>query len=76
MSPFFIEQTKLRAEELGVAVQVEFIHDDAVGYVSGEKVDVATCIGAIWGGMSVTGTIELLAKSLRSGGILLVGEPY
>jgi len=76
MSQLFSEQARLRAEELGVANQVTFIHGDAAGYVSDEKVDVAACIGATWIGGGVAGTIELLARSLRSGGIILIGEPY
>jgi SAM-dependent methyltransferase len=76
MSQLFTEQAKLRAEELGVADQVKFIHGDATGYVSDEKVDVAACVGATWIGGGVAGTIELLARSLRTGGIILIGEPY
>ncbi|MBW7926075.1 MAG: class I SAM-dependent methyltransferase [Burkholderiaceae bacterium] len=76
MSRLFTEQAKLRAVELGVADRVEFIHGDAAGYVSGEKVDVAACVGATWIGGGFVGTIELLARSLRTGGIILVGEPY
>ncbi len=76
MSQLFSEQAKLRAEELGVADRVEFIHGDAAGYVADEKVDVAACVGATWIGGGVAGTIELLAKSLRTGGIILIGEPY
>ncbi len=76
MSRLFSEQAKRRAEELGVTDRVEFIHGDAAGHVSDEKVDVAACVGATWIGGGVAGTIELLAKSLRSGGIILVGEPY
>ncbi|HQK25942.1 MAG TPA: methyltransferase domain-containing protein, partial [Synergistaceae bacterium] len=34
MSQLFTEQAKLRAEELGVAGQVQFIHGDAAGFVS------------------------------------------
>ncbi len=75
MSPLFTEQAKRRAEELGVAGQVRFIHDDAAGYVSDEKVGVAACVGATWIGGGVAGTIKLLARSLRPGGILLIGEP-
>ncbi len=41
MSPLFTAQAKRRAEELGVADPVTFIHGDAAGYVSDEKVDVA-----------------------------------
>jgi SAM-dependent methyltransferase len=76
MSRLFTEQAKLRAEELGVAHQVKFIHGDAAGYVSDEKVDVAACVGATWIAGGVTGTIELLARSLGAGGIILIGEPY
>ena len=59
-----------------LANQVKFIHGDATGYVSDEKVDVAACIGATWIGGGVAGTIELLGRSLRTGGIILIGEPY
>ena len=76
MSALFSEQAKLRAKELGVAERVEFLHRDAGGYVSAEKFDVAACVGATWIGGGVSGTIELLKKSLRSGGIILIGEPY
>ena len=76
MSRLFSAQAKVRAEELGVADRVEFIHGDATGYVAGEKVDVAACVGATWIGGGVVGTVELLARSLRTGGIILIGEPY
>jgi len=76
MSQLFTEQAKLRAEELGVADHVGFIHGDAVGYVADDKFDVAACLGATWIGGGVAGTIGLLAGSLRPGGIILIGEPY
>jgi SAM-dependent methyltransferase len=76
MSPLFTEQAKQRAQELDVAHQVKFIHDDAADYVSDEKANVAACVGATWIGGGVAGTIELLARSLRVGGIILIGEPY
>ena len=76
LSPLFTEQARTRAKELGVADRVTFIHDDAADYVSDPKVDVAACVGATWIGGGVAGTLELLSRSLRPGGILLVGEPY
>jgi SAM-dependent methyltransferase len=76
MSQLFTEQARRRAEELGVADRVTFIHDDASGYVSDEKVGVAACVGATWIGGGFAGTIELLARSLSAGGIILIGEPY
>ena len=74
MSQLFTEQARLRAVELGVADQVKFIHGDAAGYVSDEKAGVAACLGATWIAGGVVGTIELLAQSLRPGGIILIGE--
>ena len=76
LSPLFTEKAKRRAVELGVADQVTFIHGDAAGYVADEPVDVAACVGACWIGGGVAGTIGLLARSLRPGGIILIGEPY
>ncbi len=76
LSQLFTEQAKRRAEELGVAGQVRFIHGDAAGYVSDEKVDVAACVGASWIAGGVAGTIELLAQSLSPAGIILIGEPF
>ena len=76
MSQLYTKQAKLRAEELGVADKVNFIHGNAAGYVADEKVSVAACVGATWIAGGVTGTIELLKRSLRSGGIILIGEPY
>ena len=76
MSQLFFEQARHRAEELGVADRVKFIHGDAAGYVADEKVCLAACLGATWIGGGVVGTIKLLAKSLSPGGIILIGEPY
>ena len=76
MSRLFTEQARLRAEELGVSDRVTFVHGDAAGYVSEEKVGVAACVGATWIGGGVAGTVELLRTSLDAGGIILIGEPY
>ena len=76
MSQLFTAQAKRRAEELGVVDQVQFIHGDAAGYVTDEKVGVAACVGATWIAGGVAGTIELLTRSLKTGGIILIGEPY
>ena len=76
MSELFTRQARVRAEELGVDDRVKFVHGDAADYVSDEKADVAACVGATWIGGGVAGTVELLARSLRTGGIILIGEPY
>lgn len=76
MSQLFSEQAKQRAEQLGVTDRVSFIHNDAAGYVADEKCDIAACIGATWIAGGVAGTITLLAKSLKPGGLIVIGEPY
>lgn len=76
MSQLFSMQATARAQELGVAAQVQFVHGDAAGYVAGEKVSVAACVGATWVGGGIAGSIELLSKSLQPGGIILIGEPF
>ncbi|MEU9492730.1 class I SAM-dependent methyltransferase [Streptomyces sp. NPDC006682] len=76
ISTVFTEEARARAAELGVADRVTFVHDDAVGYVSDEPVDLVSCLGATWIGDGAAGTIELLARSLRPGGLMLIGEPY
>ena len=76
MGSLFTEQARSRAVELGVADRVRFVHGDAAGYVADEKVHVAACVGATWVGGGVAGTVELLARSLGDGGIILIGEPY
>ena len=76
LSVLFTERAIARAAELGVTDRVSFIHGDAAGYVAADKVAVAACIGATWIGGGVAGTIALLARSLRPGGVILIGEPY
>ncbi|MEV4167945.1 methyltransferase domain-containing protein [Nonomuraea sp. NPDC049709] len=76
ISTVFTAAARERAVRLGVADRVAFVHGDASGHVSDEPVDVASCIGATWIGGGVPGTVELLERSLRPGGTLLIGEPY
>ncbi|HKD97259.1 MAG TPA: class I SAM-dependent methyltransferase [Micromonosporaceae bacterium] len=76
ISSYFVEASRARAKELGVADRVAFVHANASGYVADPPVDVAACVGATWIGGGVAGTIELLERSLRPGGTVLIGEPY
>jgi SAM-dependent methyltransferase len=72
----FVNSARTRAAELGVSDQVTFVHGDAAGHVSTTPVDVAACVGASWIGGGVPGTLALLERSVRPGGLLLVGEPF
>lgn len=76
ISATFLASARARAAELGVADRVGFVHRDAAGYVADEPVDVAACVGAAWIGGGVPGTVDLLRRSVRPGGLLLVGHPF
>ncbi|GAA2597875.1 SAM-dependent methyltransferase [Streptomyces lienomycini] len=76
ISTAFTEKARARTGELGVADRVGFVHGDACGHVADEPVDLAACVGATWIGNGVAGTTELLDRSLRPGGLMLIGEPY
>ncbi len=76
LNPDFIAVARARADELGVGDAVLFVEADASGYVADEPVDVAACVGATWIGGGVPGTLDLLSRSLKPGGMMLVGEPY
>ena len=76
ISTVFTEQARARAAELGVGDAVEFVHGDAADHVAPQPVDLAACVGATWIGNGVPGTIELLGRSIRPGGMMLIGEPY
>jgi SAM-dependent methyltransferase len=75
-SVVFSAAARARAEELGVADRVSIIHGDASSYVADTRVDIGSCMGATWIGDGVAGTIRLLERSLRPGGLVLIGEPY
>lgn len=74
LNPPFVAAARERATALGVAVT--FVQADASDYVADTAVDVAACVGATWIGGGVVGTLALLERSLRPGGIALVGEPF
>jgi SAM-dependent methyltransferase len=76
LNPDFLAAARARTAELGVDGAVRFVEADAAGYVSDEPVDLAACVGATWIGGGVPGTLDLLRRSVRPGGMLLVGEPY
>ena len=82
LSRHFIADAQVRAAELGVSDHVRFQQADATGHVSKNPVDVASCLGSSWigGGPSwqgrISGTLELLQRSLKPNGLLLIGEPY
>lgn len=73
----FVTAAEERAAELGVESSVAFVEGDAgepTG-VAGPS-DIVSCIGATWIGSGLAGTVALMQRWARPGGLLLVGEPY
>src|SRR5579872_6683351 len=61
ISQVFLAAAQDRAEELGVAERVRFVHADAGTYRDdATPYDLVSCIGATWIGGGLSGTIELL----------------
>jgi hypothetical protein len=76
LSKDFTAAAMQRSIELGVSDQVTFVHGDAAAYQHDQPVDVASCLGATWIGNGPLGTLDLLERQLRPGGMALVGEPF
>ncbi|WP_419661058.1 methyltransferase, type 12 [Desulfosarcina variabilis str. Montpellier] len=77
ISTVFLDSAKKRAAELKVTEQLTFVQGDAGKFTqSKHDFDVVSCIGATWIGNGLIGTLELMKPVLKSGGLLLVGEPY
>ena len=73
----FLTAATTRAKEAGVEQLVDFIHSDAKEFPIGiDSYDSALCLGAsfIWGGLEET--VAALARGIRTGGSVAVGEPY
>ena len=77
ISDVFLDAARRRAGELGVADRLEFVRADAGAYdAEPEAFDVVSCIGATWVGGGLAGTLALMRRALRPGGLVLVGEPF
>lgn len=64
----FLDAARKRAAELDVRHHVTFIQGDAGEYSHvAHEVDVVSCIGAIWNGSGLGGTVELMKPALYPG---------
>lgn len=77
ISQVFLSAARARAQELGVADRLHFEEADAGTYeTTPGSFDIVSCIGATWIGGGLKGTLSLMRRHLRPGGIVLVGECY
>lgn len=77
ISEVFVAAVLARVDELAVGNLVTVERGDARAYQPGAAAyDVGCCIGATWIGDGVDGTIDLLRRAVRPGGLVLIGEPF
>ncbi|MBF8192654.1 class I SAM-dependent methyltransferase [Nonomuraea sp. K274] len=77
ISKVFLDAARNRAGDLGVADRLDFVEADAATYQdTPESYDIVSCIGATWIGDGLEGTLSLMRRHLRPGGLILVGDCY
>ena len=76
-APEFAAAARERVEASGLAGRIEIVEGDAAAFpLEAGAWDAALCLGAsfVWHGLE--GTLAALAPAVRSGGHVVVGEPY
>jgi SAM-dependent methyltransferase len=77
ISKIFLAAARERAEELNVAAQIRFVESDAASYEDNPRsYDLVSCMGATWIGDGLAGTLDIMRRHLRPGGLAVVGECY
>lgn len=77
ISKVFLTAAHERTIEMGVDDRVVLVEADAGQYLAeSHGFDIVSCIGATWIGNGLVGTLQLMQRALKPGGVLLVGEPY
>jgi len=74
----FVRAAKARVDELGLSDSVRLVEGDAVEFATQneECFDVVACLGASFMCDTLEDLLELMRLNVRSGGLLLVGEPF
>jgi SAM-dependent methyltransferase len=73
----FASVARERVRSAGLAGRIAIVERDATEFeLEPERYDVAMCLGAsfVWGDLD--GTLRALLPTVRSGGYVVVGEPY
>jgi predicted O-methyltransferase YrrM len=76
-APEFVSAARERVGAAGLSDRIELVEQDAAEADLGrDRYDVAMCLGAsfVWDGLE--GTLAALKPAVRSGGAVVVGEPY
>jgi SAM-dependent methyltransferase len=76
-APEFVEAAHRRVAEAHVGELVEIVEGDAAAYpIEPETFDAALCLGASFVWHDLDGTLAALTPAVRTGGHVVVGEPF
>jgi SAM-dependent methyltransferase len=76
-SPEFVAAARLRVDAAGLADRIEIVEGDAHAFpLEPGAWDAALCLGASFVWTDLAGTLAALAPAVRSGGHVVVGEPF
>jgi cyclopropane fatty-acyl-phospholipid synthase-like methyltransferase len=78
ISPYFIQEAQTKAKYRVPNAPLTFTQIDAKEYKQPEDLlfDLTSCMGATWIWNGYKGTLQALKDMTRSGGTVIVGEPY
>ncbi len=76
VSEVFLAAARDRADQLGVADRVTYTHSDGADFVTAEKFDLVSCLGAMWFGGGLEASAAMLRHWAAPNGVLLIGEPF
>jgi cyclopropane fatty-acyl-phospholipid synthase-like methyltransferase len=78
ISPYFVQEAQGKAKKRVPNEALVFMQVDAKDYKPPEGVlfDLTSCMGATWIWNGYRGSLEALKNMTKSGGTVIVGEPY
>jgi cyclopropane fatty-acyl-phospholipid synthase-like methyltransferase len=75
-SPYCVDACNEEKRKRAPEADIDFLLMDGADYKSEYEFDLASCLGGSWVFGDHAGTLKALSVQTRSGGMVLVGEPY
>ena len=76
ISNYFIEDCKANKAKRAPDADITYLLMDGKDFKPSEQFDLTCCMGASWIYGGIRGTLEALTGMTKTGGLLVLGEPY
>jgi SAM-dependent methyltransferase len=77
LSPYTVREARERVRSVAPKADITILEEDGATFAAqAESFDLAACVGASWIFGGHRGTLRALARWARSGGLVLVAEPF